>query len=1535
LTRKRRIFAIGGVLLFGALVLALSLGSSVGASVVPAGASSTRSGNDAATRQTMSTSQPGSPATGKVTVGHSSKNDVSPRLSTVIPLAVTPGPTKQAVVSPRIVHRHTARQDPVVQTKLSAPNMPSPGLNFDGIPFPGVNCNCAPPDTNGEVGATQYVQIVNEGLQVFNKTTGASVLGPISIESVWTGFGGVCQNNGEGDPVVLYDQLANRWVVTQFAGTAQPTHECVAVSTSSDATGTYNRYDFDLGTQFGNNFYDYPKLGVWPDAYYMSMNVFNAQGTAFLGPQPFALNRTAMLAGNPATIVSTGMLSATDDQLMPADLDGSNQPPGGAPNPVTEIGTNPTWKLWRFHVDFGTPSNSTFTQAGTLTPAPFTVVCGGCVPQGGVPDTLDTLGDRSMFRNAYRRFADGHEALVGNMTVDSNGVGGIRWYEINNATSGTPGFVQQSTYQPDNTWRWMGSAAMDALGDIALGFSASSSSINPQIRYAGRLASDPPNTLAQGEQTLFAGTGSQTDTVSRWGDYSDLTVDPTDDCTFWYTNEYYATTSSFNWRTRIGNFKFPNCTAGPHGTLTGKVTDASNNNPIAGAKVDTNFGSTVTDASGNYTLTLPTGTYDVTYSSFGYATHVENGVVITDGGTTTKNVALQPSPSVTLSGNVTDGSGHGWPLYARIDIAGKPGGPDFTDPITGHYSIKLPANASYDVTYTSQVPGYQVVHDTVAVGGTDVTHNVAMPVTPDCTAPGYSKSFALSEDFNSSVFPPPGWTVVDNIGQGHVWQLNDPEGRANDTGGSGNFADINSDFYGPGDTQNTELVTPAIDLSSSSAPFLTFHNNYVANPFFPQVGDVDVSTDGGTTWTNVWHHAGDAVPGPDLETVQLPTAANQVNVRVRFHFTSTFGFWWMVDDISVLNSGCVKLPGGLVEGNVFDLNNGAALNGAKVTSNDKPTDNATTFATPDDPNNPDGYYWLFSSLTGSHPFTASKALYSPSTQTVNVAGDGTVRQDFKLGSGHLVVTPTSITKTQVLGSTTSATVQFKNDGTGPAHVKLSERGGSFQILHMTGAKRINIRLEEEDLATPQFLGNHEHGDVPGTDAGAPKDPTWSQIASYPAGIMDNAADFIDGNEYSVGGIDTSFTLQNKGYVYSSTDNTWTPIANMANAREKPGVAAVNGKLYVTGGWDSGGTPIAATEVYDPSSNTWTAVAPNPSPTAAPGVAVVNSKIYFVGGCADGNCTTSTKVEVYDTSTNTWSSAADYPFGDAWQGCGGINGKVYCAGGTSGSSTFKSGNVYDPASDSWSPIADMPIDLWGSVSGAPNGMLVISSGVTDGFNTITNQGFAYDPAADSWTALPNAQFPRYRAGGGCGFYKVGGSSGGFSPTPESEKLSELDQCGATDVPWLSEAPTEFDVPVGATVTVTVTLMATTAAGVTQPGAYAAQLAINANTPQTLNPINVTMNVTPPNGWGKVAGTVTGTDCKGNTNPLQGASVQASGKNFTFSLKTAKNGTYAFWAPASSNPFTIIASKDGYQAQSQKVNIKANKTTTVNFGLKAVC
>jgi hypothetical protein len=505
-----------------------------------------------------------------VIVGHSYKNDTSPPIRSIPPSPIKLRPRGADNENPPSSVPHKDVLDNVVQRIMAPFAMPTPILNFNGIPFPGVVCNCAPPDTNGEVGATQYVQIVNEGYQVFNKTTGASVLGPAAITTIWSGFGGVCETAGHGDPVVLYDQIANRWLISQFAG-SPPTDECIAVSTSSDATGTYNRYGFHLGT----NFFDYPHLSVWPDAYYMADNVFNSAGTIRLGPQPFAFDRTAMLAGAAATFVSTGITGgASEPYYLPADLDGSNLPPGGAPNSFVEWPGTGAYRVFHFHADFAVPANSTFTLFASPAAAGFTQLCPAtrsCVPEMG-GEGLDGLGDRFMFRAADRFFPDGHESFVTNYSVSAGGVAGVRWLELRNVTSGPVSVFQESTYQPDTTWRWMGSAAMDTQGNLALGFSASSASIFPQLRYAGRLVTDPVNTLAQGENTLFSGTGSQVSTSDRWGDYSDMTVDPVDDCTFWYTNEYYQTTSSFNWRTRIGNFKFPNCTTGPTNTPTRTVT---------------------------------------------------------------------------------------------------------------------------------------------------------------------------------------------------------------------------------------------------------------------------------------------------------------------------------------------------------------------------------------------------------------------------------------------------------------------------------------------------------------------------------------------------------------------------------------------------------------------------------------------------------------------------------------------------------------------------------------------------------------------------------------------------------------------------------------------------------------------------------------------------------------------------------------------------------------------------------------------------
>jgi hypothetical protein len=517
-----------------------------------------------------------------ITVVASYQNDTSIPLRKMKPHPVVSKSEREANKNPKIPTTHKDSPDPVVQdrfdvlTNLVTTNMPNPLLNFDGIPFPGVSCNCAPPDTNGEVGATQYVQIANEGFQVFNKTTGASQLGPVGISTIWSGFGGPCETAGSGDPILLYDQLANRWLISQFAGVGIPTDECVAVSTTSDATGSYHRYAFHLGS----NFFDYPKLAVWPDAYYMAMNVFTSSGSAFLGPQPFAFDRAKMLNGLPATFITTGITGGpSEPTYLPADLDGSILPPAGAPATFIQWPGTGSYRVFHFHVDFANPLNSTFTLFASPPAAGFTLRTSG-IPQLGTTSLLSPIGDRLMFRAATRFFADGHESLVSNFTVQSGGVAAVRWFELRNPTLGPVTVFQQGTYQPDTTHRWMGSAAMDQQGNLAVGYSASSSAVNPQIRYAGRLVGDPLNTLPQVEATLFAGTGSQIGTSGRWGDYSAMTIDPVDDCTFWYTQEYYATTSSFNWRTRIASFKFPGC----GGTVTRTLTVASSN-PSSGVSI--------------------------------------------------------------------------------------------------------------------------------------------------------------------------------------------------------------------------------------------------------------------------------------------------------------------------------------------------------------------------------------------------------------------------------------------------------------------------------------------------------------------------------------------------------------------------------------------------------------------------------------------------------------------------------------------------------------------------------------------------------------------------------------------------------------------------------------------------------------------------------------------------------------------------------------------------------------------------------------
>lgn len=551
--------------------------------------------------------------------------------------------------------------DTALQTSVSSSLAVTSPNGFDGIGngVHGYTVAWAPPDTVGAVGATQYVQMVNTDIAVFDKTTGAIVSGfPKPANSVWAGFGGACETNNDGDPIVEYDKMANRWVVSQFSVNTKPYMECVAVSATSDATGSYYRYAFSYGSR---DFPDYPKLSVWPDAYYISYNIFNA---FFRGAMLCALDRAAMLVGAAAT-QQCFQLSSTYHSLLPASLDGASsalgpggsaRPPAGTPGLFVNLGSN-ALRVWKFRANWANPALTTLSGPASISVAGFATACNGggtCIPQPDTTQKLASLGDRLMYRLAYRHFPDGHEALVVNHSVSVSGVTSVRWYELRNATgstmaASTPVLHQQGTLSAaDGLHRWMGSIAQDGAGNIALGYSGSSGSVYPSIRATGRLASDAAGTM-QAETVLKAGSGSQLPNLARWGDYSSMSADPVDDCTFYYTTEYLKTSGTWNWNTWVASFKFESCESsggtGPTtGTLAGTVTDAATSAPITGATVAVEGGpSTATDSTGAYSISgLAPATYSVTASASGFLDSTQSAEIIA-GLTSTVNFALTAS----------------------------------------------------------------------------------------------------------------------------------------------------------------------------------------------------------------------------------------------------------------------------------------------------------------------------------------------------------------------------------------------------------------------------------------------------------------------------------------------------------------------------------------------------------------------------------------------------------------------------------------------------------------------------------------------------------------------------------------------------------------------------------------------------------------------------------------------------------------------------------------------------------------------------
>ncbi len=458
------------------------------------------------------------------------------------------------------------RRDPLLQheayTRSNRPRIYSPPeLDFAG----GVDTGYTPPDTVGDIGSSHYIQAVNGAssiIRIYNKS-GTLLAGPINMSSLWTA-GGACVSGG-GDGIVLYDPLASRWLLAEFASTGN--HLCIYLSRNDDpVAGGWLNYDFETP-----EFPDYPKVAVWSTGYYVTTNESQ--------PTVYALDRTKMLAGLPAAMqrFTAPLLAGFGFQsLTPADLDGTSAPPGGSPaffarhdddelnDPFAADPVHDFVEIWQLDIDFNTPANSSFALATSLPVAEFNSnLCGtssSCVPQPGTAQKLDPIREVIMWRLQYRNFG-AYQTLIGNFTVDVNGANhhGIRWFELRRTGLGAWSLYQEGTYAPDAVHRWLGAIAMDGSGNMALGFSVSdAASVFPGMRYSGRLASDGLGSMTQAEVTVMAGAASKP-SDPRWGDYAAMSVDPIDDCTYWFTSEHVP--SPDIWATRIARFRYdaPTC----------------------------------------------------------------------------------------------------------------------------------------------------------------------------------------------------------------------------------------------------------------------------------------------------------------------------------------------------------------------------------------------------------------------------------------------------------------------------------------------------------------------------------------------------------------------------------------------------------------------------------------------------------------------------------------------------------------------------------------------------------------------------------------------------------------------------------------------------------------------------------------------------------------------------------------------------------------------------------------------------------------
>lgn len=859
---------------------------------------------------------------------------------------------------------------------------------------------------------------------------------------------------------------------------------------------------------------------------------------------------------------------------------------------------------------------------------------------------------------------------------------------------------------------------------------------------------------------------------------------------------------------------------GPKGTLSGAVTDAETGAPIAGARIVV---TTADDAKyvmrsaedGSYSRLLPTGDYTAEASGFGYAEGTAS-VSISDDQTTTRDFALTTAPTATLSGKVSDSSGHGYGLYADIKVSTAGFGQVadvWTDPSTGQYSVELPKGETYTLKIAAAFRGYRTNSKTVTLSG-DKTGDVALTVSQACTAPGYHfASGGFSEDFNGGRFPPGGWTVTNPVDGNVVWKLTSqlPADNKNWTGGTGDAASADSAVLNQAaKPYDTSLVTSPVSVSAlQGATVLKYRASFAH--FLADSLDLGISSDNGNSWTTLLHWTKKHSVYSTGEQVRVNLASylpSEGTFKLRWRYYNLAGGWngfAQIDDVVI--GSCSPIPGGLVTGQVIDANTDEGVVGASVT--DDSENGSRTIVNSADPALPAGTY-LFFTADGDRTLTVTAGRYSSATAEVAVEPDHIARQDFVLKAARFKAAPNDLNLHVMAGASTTVSFALGNTGNTagrfsifPIDAPPPPTGSDAAPLRRKAVKHpdwINKSLFWIDSHVESGAGQRGHGTSTWSNGLSPNESAWVNLADLPIKVGGNVVAYNSqtGKVYSISGHNNAGSALTSAYVYDLGVDTWRPIANVPTGRAGALGEFIDGKLYLAGGSSPQGG-VRATNVYDPASNQWHAAAPILAAVSSAASVVLNGKMYVIGGMRieqTGTGIPTNLVQVYDPASDTWSLGARYPGIVIGAACGAITGKIYCAGGgAAGART--DGYVYDPASDTWSPIADMPLSggVHSALYGVSNGKLLLVGGYTSKSTgpgtTLTNQVITYDPTTDSWGTLPNTNHPLARAGGTCGldgFYIVG-STNSSSPFTFSDNVQKLPGygCGDGGIPWATVTP----------------------------------------------------------------------------------------------------------------------------------------------------